>query len=73
MDLIEKIERGSDSQFPFLGIFEEYNLIVLFDKNNEGLVLSSGSSAHEIGEYSVLWDMRCFKQFEGTLTYKQEN
>lgn len=59
--------------YPYLGIAENYNLIVLFIKHGEGTVLKQGTSPHLVGGFSKKWDMSLFCPLEKDKVVTMQN
>lgn len=59
------------AEYPKLMISREDGAIVLFMGHEEGVCLRAGRD-EDIGEYSEVWDMSAFSDFDGSITLSNE-
>ena len=65
-----KVEKDNKIHYPCL-LIDEYDQVVLFTQESEGLLLDKGSN--NIGDsihFSIRWEMDRFKPFTGKITLK---
>ena len=68
-----RAQPARDHKYPFIGVARLNGLMVLFQKDSVGVVVSKGSSErHEIGESSRIWNMARFEPFYGEITITSE-
>ena len=60
-EFVDQSQKEQEWKFPCLGIGNDGWDLVLFAKNNEGVVIANPHRIREIGFYSCSWDMEDFK------------
>ena len=69
----EKARKDNGLEYPALMIGAVSGVVVLMRGYARGTVVhKSGSTVHDIGEYSSTWSMESFEPFTGTITLSND-
>jgi ribosome-associated toxin RatA of RatAB toxin-antitoxin module len=63
-------EQNAEIKYPCLMISDNYECIVLMQKEETGIALKHENQ--EMGYFSNMWDMSEFKPFNGTITLSND-
>lgn len=63
-EVIDVAQSAKERKYPWIGVSDMGN-IVLFSKENLGVLIYTKSIIYNIGYQTNDWDMSCFKEFTG--------
>jgi hypothetical protein len=67
---IEEVKK--DKKYPYIGISDNNNQIVLFTSYQTGITLHNGNSDNKIGDFYDCWHEDRFKEFKGSITLSND-